>query len=188
MKRSLLIGLLVLPVLAGCVPQQQYQQEVQQVQTLQYLNGTYVQLNQNLQSEVAADQVKIEQLQNRLKVTLVNQILFPEGGWELDRRGKETLNKVVPALQGLSGKKIVIEGYTDSLPIEEPLRRRFPTNWALSAGRAISVVEYLESQGIDPNELSAEAFGKYHPIASNDTPEGRAKNRRIEIIIEDQSV
>jgi len=188
MKRGLLIGLLALPMLAGCVPQQQYQQEVQQVQTLQYLNGTYVQLNQSLQAEVASDQVKIQQLQNRLKVTMVNEILFPEGGWELNKKGKETLDKVLPALQGLSGKRIVIEGYTDDLPIAEPLKRRFPNNWMLSAARAVSVVEYLEAQGIDPNELSAEAFGKHHPIAPNDSSEGRAKNRRIEIIIEDQNV
>jgi outer membrane murein-binding lipoprotein Lpp len=68
--------------LAGCVPQQQYNQEVQQNQQLLYLNSTYQQLNQNLQSEVAANQVQVRQLQNRLEVTMVNSILFPEGGWE----------------------------------------------------------------------------------------------------------
>lgn len=188
MKSKLSIALLMLPLLAGCVPQQEYQQEVQQVQTLQYLNSTYAQLNQNLESEVAADQVKIKQLQNRLQVTLVNQILFREGGWELNASGRATLNKVVPALQGLTGKRIIIEGYTDNLPIEEPLKRRFPNNWSLAAARAISVVEYLESQGIDPTELSVASYGKYHPVASNDTREGRTRNRRIEIVIEDQNI
>jgi chemotaxis protein MotB len=70
-------------VLAGCVPQQQYNQEVQQVQQLKYLNATDQQLNQSLEAEVNANQVRIRQLQNRLEVTMVNDILFPEGGWEL---------------------------------------------------------------------------------------------------------
>jgi chemotaxis protein MotB len=172
--------------LTGCVPQQQYNQEVTQNQQLLYLNGTYQQLNQNLQTEVAANQVQIKQLQNRLEVTMVNSILFPEGGWELHKQGRVQLSKVLPALQGLSGKQIVIQGFTDSLPIEYPLRERFPTNWDLAAGRAVSVVRYFEEQGLDPNQLSAVSFGKYHSVAPNDTPEGRARNRRINIEIQDQ--
>jgi chemotaxis protein MotB len=172
---------------AGCVPQQQYNQEVQQVQHLQYMDATYKQLNQNLQSEVSSDQVQIKQLQNKLQVVMVNDILFSEGGYELNEQGKRTLNKVVPALQGASGKQIVIAGYTDNEGILPPLAQRFPTNWDLSAARAISVVRYLETQGIDPATMSAVAFGKYHPIASNDSPEGRAKNRRIEINIQDET-
>jgi chemotaxis protein MotB len=182
-----LITVLASLLIAGCVPEQQYQQEVTQVQQLKYLNTTYMQLNQNLQSEVAANQVQIKQLQNRLEVTMVNSILFPEGGWELNQQGQQEMNKVIPAFQDLSGKQIVIAGYTDNLPILAPLSERFPTNWNLSAGRAISVVRYCEAQGIDPNQLSAVAFGKYHPIASNDTPEGRAQNRRINIVIQDQT-
>jgi chemotaxis protein MotB len=176
-----------LALTAGCVPQQQYNQEVQRVQQLTYLNQTYKQLNQSLQSEIDADQVKVKQLQKRLEVTMVNAILFPEGGWELHQQGQQNLNKIVPALQGVTGKQIVIEGYTDNLPIDEQLARRFPTNWDLSAARAISVVRYLVAQGIDPNQLSAVAFGKYHPIAPNDTPQGRAQNRRINIVIQDQT-
>jgi chemotaxis protein MotB len=172
--------------LAGCVPQQQYNQEVQQNQQLLYLNSTYQQLNQNLQSEVAANQVQVRQLQNRLEVTMVNSILFPEGGWELHQQGRQQLTKVLPALQGLSGKQIVIQGFTDSLPIEQPLSGRFPTNWDLAAGRAVSVVRFFEEQGVDPNQLSVVSFGKYHPVAPNDTPEGRARNRRINIEIQDQ--
>ncbi len=187
MKSRKLVPLLAVLLMAGCVPQQQYNQEVQQAQQLAYLNSTYQQLNQSLQSEVGADQVQIKQLQNRLQVTMVNSILFPEGGWELSHQGQQSLSKVVPALQGVTGKQVVIAGYTDNLPIEEPLARRFPSNWDLAAGRAVSVVRYFEAQGIDPNQLSAVAFGKYHPIASNDTPEGRAKNRRISIVIQDQN-
>jgi chemotaxis protein MotB len=186
MKIKSLMLVTAIAALAGCVPQQQYNQEVQQNQQLSYLDKTYQQLNQNLQSEVAANQVQIKQLQNRLEVTMVNSILFPEGGWEIHQQGRQQLSKVLPALQGVPGKQIVIQGFTDSLPIERPLSERFPTNWDLAAGRAVSVVRYFEEQGLDPNQLSAVSFGKYHPVAPNDTPEGRARNRRINIEIQDQ--
>jgi chemotaxis protein MotB len=187
MKFNRVILLSVTLALAGCVPQQQYNQEVQQVQQLKYLNSTDQQLNQSLQAEVNANQVQIKQLQNRLEVTMVNDILFPEGGWELSEKGHRSLNKVVPALQGVPGKQIVIEGYTDNLPILRPLSDRFPSNWDLSAARAISVVRFLVDRGLDPNQLSAVAYGQYHPIASNDTPQGRQQNRRINIVIQDQA-
>ena len=118
---------------------------------------------------------------------MINAILFPEGGWELNQNGRQELNKVIPALQGISGKQIVIQGYTDNEPILAPLAQRFPSNWDLAAARAVQVVRYLESQGIEPNELSAVSFGKYHPIAPNDSPQGRSQNRRINITIQDQT-
>jgi chemotaxis protein MotB len=172
---------------SGCVPQQQYNQEVQQVQQLTYMDNAFKQLNQNLQSEVTTDQVQIKQLQNRLQVTMVNAILFPEGGWELSESGKRELSKIVPTLEGVATKQIVIEGFTDNEPILEPMAGRFPNNWYLSAARAISVVTYLEQQGIDPNGLSAVAFGQFRPVAANDSPEGKAQNRRINIAIQDQA-
>ncbi len=187
MKKRLVLAALMSVLATACVPQQQYNQEVQQVQHLTYMDNTYKQLNQNLQTEVNTDQVQIKQLQNRLQVTMVNAILFPEGGWELSQNGKRELGKIVPTLQSVTGKQIVIEGFTDNELILEPLKSRFPNNWYLSAARAISVVSYLEEQGIDPNELSAVAFGKYHPVASNASREGRAQNRRINIVIQDQT-
>jgi chemotaxis protein MotB len=180
-----LSALTALLALAGCVPQSQYNQEVQQVQQLKYMNQTYQQLNQNLQTEVNSDQVKVEQLQNRLRVTMVDDILFPEGGWELNDRGRSTLSKVAPSLQDLTGKQISVEGYTDNLPVVGPLRERFPTNWELSAARSAQVVRFLQDQGVNPGGLAVVGMGQYHPIASNDTPEGRAQNRRIDILIQD---
>jgi chemotaxis protein MotB len=180
-----IVSLTALLALAGCVPQSQYNQEVQQVQQLKYMNQTYQQLNQSLQTEVNSDQVKVEQLQNRLRVTMVDDILFPEGGWELNDRGRSTLSKVAPSLQDLAGKQISVEGYTDNLPIEGPLRERFPTNWELSAARSAQVVRFLQDQGVNPGELAVVGMGQYHPIASNDTPQGRAQNRRIDILIQD---
>src|SRR5208283_4519720 len=185
MKKRLVLAALMSVLATACVPQQQYNQEVQQVQHLSYMDNTYKQLNQNLQTEVNADQVQIKQLQNRLQVTMVTAILFQEGGWELSQSGQQELGKIVPTLQSVTGKQVLIQGFTDNEPILEPLASRFPNNWYLSSARAISIVTYLEEQGLDPNELSAVAFGKYHPIASNDSPEGRAQNRRINIVIQD---
>jgi len=187
MKAKQLVIVCALATITGCVPQSQYNQEVQQNQQLLYLNATYQQLSQSLQSEVSANQVQLRQLQNRLEVTFVNAILFPEGGWEISQQGQQELNKIVPALQGVPGKQVVIAGFTDNLPILPPLSDRFPTNWSLSAARAISVVRYLMVQGIPPTQLSAVAFGEFRPVASNDTPEGRAQNRRINVAIQDQA-
>ena len=99
MKKT--VVLLAMALMAGCVSEKTYQQEVQQVGTLSAQNKTYQALNQQLQAEVRADQVQITQLQDGLKVTMVDQLLFPEGGWELHRPGEATLNKIVPTLQSL---------------------------------------------------------------------------------------
>jgi chemotaxis protein MotB len=186
MKPRVTIALVLLSLLAGCVPQQQYQQELQENQQLLYMNQTYQNLNKSLVSEVKNDQVEIKQLKNKLQITLVNDILFPEGGWEVGPRGIAVLAKVAPSLQNLNGKEIVVQGYTDNFPVVGDLKARFPTNWELSAARACNVVRHLQTQGVDPAILAAEAFGEYHPVASNDTEQGRRKNRRIDIVIEDQ--
>ncbi|HTR63594.1 MAG TPA: OmpA family protein [Candidatus Binataceae bacterium] len=188
MKLRVSVVLVMMSLLAGCASQQQHQQEVQQNQQLLYMNETYENLNHNLETEVKSDQVEVKQLKDRLQVTLVNEILFPEGGWEVGPHGIEVLMKVAPSLENLNGKIIVVQGFTDNLPVDEALRARFPTNWELSASRATNVVRHLQAQGIDPATLAAEAFGEYHPIAPNDTPEGRRKNRRINIVIEDAAM
>jgi chemotaxis protein MotB len=170
------LGLCAALLVAGCVSEQKYEKEVG-------LEQTYQRLNQQLSAEVKSDQAQIQQLQNQLKVTLVDQILFPEGGWQLGRKGEETLAKIAPTLSTLKGQQIVVEGFTDNVPIGPELRQRFPSNWELSSARASEVVRYLASKGVPANIMSAQGFGDSRPIASNDTPQGRAKNRRVEIVI-----
>lgn len=177
-------GLWLTALLAtGCVTESTYKQEVKKADTLQSQSETYEKLNTALKSEVAADQVQIQQLQDRLKVVLVDQILFPEGGWEIGRKGEETLDKIVPTLKSLKGQRVEVEGFTDNVPIGPELKKRFPSNWELSTARATDVVRYLVSKGVNPAMLSAAGFGDTRPVASNDTPEGRAKNRRIEVVL-----
>jgi len=176
MRRSVLGFLMVLVVFAGCVPAPMYQQAVQKSQL-------YEQLNQQLQAEIAADQVKIQQLQDRVKVTVLNEILFPEGGWEIGQKGEATLNKMVPVLINLQNQRIMVNGYTDNVPIAPAFRWRFPSNWELSTARATDVVRYLIKQGVNPAILAATGYGEQDPVASNDTPQGRQQNRRVEIVI-----
>jgi chemotaxis protein MotB len=83
----------------------------------------------------------------------------------------------------LQNQRINVEGFTDNVPIGPELRNRFPANWELSTARATDVVRYLVAQGVNPNILSAQGFGDSRPVASNDTAQGRAKNRRVEIVI-----
>jgi len=176
MLKAVTVFLCSLVMMLGCVPMSQYNQAENQLQT-------YEELNQRLQAEVQADQVEIQQLQDRLKVTVVNEILFAEGGWELDQKGHQTLNKIAPVLKSLTNQRIEINGYTDNVPIGPELKSRFPSNWELSTARATEVVRYLIKQGVNPQLLSATGFGEQDPVASNSTAAGRAKNRRIEIVL-----
>jgi chemotaxis protein MotB len=162
---------------------QQRQQEVKKADQATVQKQGAEKLNAQLESEVKANQVEIQNLQDELKVTVANQILFPEGGWEIHRTGEETLDKMVPALKSLQGQRVEVQGYTDDVPIGPELKARFPSNWELSTARATDVVRHLTSKGVDPSILSATGFGDTHPVASNATPEGKAKNRRIEIVI-----
>jgi chemotaxis protein MotB len=167
---ALLLGITVL--LAACVSQKTYDQEVAKA-------NTYQQLDNQLKGEVAADQAQIQQLQGLVRVTLANGILFPEGGWELDARGKATIAKLAPVLKTLTGQTIRVKGYTDNVPIGPELRQRFPTNVDLSKARAQSVANELVAGGVPPSMISVAGFGDADRGAPNDTPQGRAKNRRV---------
>jgi len=90
---------------------------------------------------------------------------------------------VIDILKTVKEKAIRIEGHTDNVQISSSLTGRYPTNWELSAARAVNVTRYLQQQGIDPGVLSAVAYGEFHPVAGNDTEAGKARNRRIEIIL-----
>jgi chemotaxis protein MotB len=188
MGSKLPLVLMVVSLVTGCGTQPQYQQPLPQDEQVLYMNDTYEALNKSLEAEIKSDQVEVKQLKNRIQVTIADEILFPEGGWEVGPHGIDVLNKVSPSLQGLSGKRVAVQGFTDGLPVAAALRARFPTNWELSADRATNVVRHLQTLGVDPSTMVAEAFGQYHPIASNETPEGRRKNRRINIVIEDSDL
>jgi chemotaxis protein MotB len=147
------------------------------------VSSTYEDLLEKMKSEISQGQVTISELKGRLTVNMVDSILFDSGKAEVKKGGLVILGKVISILKDVNDKSIRIEGYTDDVQISRALAQRYPTNWELSAARAINVTRYLQGQGIDPGQLSAVANGEWKPVAGNDTEEGRAKNRRIEIIL-----
>jgi chemotaxis protein MotB len=150
---------------------------------VQKVSSTYESLLEKMKSEISKGQVTISELKGKLTVNMVDSILFDSGKAEVKKGGLEILGKVISILKDVNDKSIRIEGHTDDVPISRALARRYPTNWELSAARAINVARHLQEQGIDPGQLSAVAYGEWKPVATNDTAEGKAKNRRIEIIL-----
>ena len=136
-----------------------------------------------MKSEIAKGQVTISELKGKLTVNMEAAILFDSGKADVKDDGLEILLKMVETLKSVKDKAIRIEGHTDNVQISGGLMRQFPTNWELSAARAINVAKYLQQQGVDPAILSAAAYAEYKPVADNSSKEGRAKNRRIEITL-----
>jgi chemotaxis protein MotB len=150
---------------------------------VQKTSKTYENLLDSMKSEISKGEVTISELKGKLTVNLVESVLFDSGKAEVKPNGLIVLQKVIDILKNLKDKSIRIEGHTDNVPIVGALARKYPTNWELSAARAINVARYLQQQGIDPALLAAVGYGEYKPVAANDTDEGRAKNRRIEIVL-----
>ena len=153
-------------------------------QEIARLRSTYDTLVRDLKKEIEAGEIKVTQFRDLLTVNLVEKILFDSGRTEIKPRGLEILRRVGGILKGVRDKVIRIEGHTDSVPIGGALQVRFATNWELSAARATVVARFLQDKvGLDPSRLSATGYGEHRPVAPNDTNEGRAQNRRIEIIV-----
>ena len=150
---------------------------------VQKTSKTYEEMLEKMKSEISQGQVTISELKGKLTVNLVDAILFDSGKAEVKPEGLMVLQKVIDILKNVKDQAIRIEGHTDNKQITSTLAKKFPTNWELSAARAINVTRYLQQQGIDPAVLSAVAYGEFKPVAGNDTEEGRAKNRRIEITL-----
>lgn len=147
------------------------------------VSSTYEDLLEKMKTEISKGQVTISELKGKLTVNMVDSILFDSGKAEVKEGGLEVLRKVISILKDVTDKSIRIEGHTDNVQIIGGLAKRYPTNWELSSARAINVARYLQEQGIDPGLLSAVAYGEWKPVGDNDTQEGKAKNRRIEIIL-----
>ncbi len=113
-------------------------------------------------------------------IRLPDDILFETASAELRSEALPTIARLATVINQVRGTAVRVEGFTDSRPIHTP---QFPSNWELSVARALSVVQALIASGVDPARLSAAGYGPYHPVAPNETPEGRAQNRRVEILV-----
>jgi chemotaxis protein MotB len=161
-------------VLAGCVTQRKYDA----------LDARYQDLNRTMSAEIGANQARITRLQNAIKVTVNDELLFPSGDWDMPVQAQQTIGKMAPILAPMQQTKIQVNGYTDNVPIGPGLvRQGITSNQELSQKRADTVMQYLISQGVKPSLLSARGFGEADPVASNDTPAGQAQNRRVELTL-----
>ena len=164
--------------------EQKRQAELAKQKAVDELRGTYEELVTELKSELKEGEVTIMQLKNKLSLSMVDKILFDSGSAEVKSAGRKVLNRVAEILKKVGDKQIMVVGHTDNMRIGKKLRKKFPSNWELSSQRATNVVRYLqEDGGINPDVLTVAANSMFKPIASNDTKEGRAKNRRIEIVL-----
>ncbi len=145
----------------------------------------YDELVKGLSREVEKGQLQVKQYKNMLAVDLAEQVFFDSGSATLKGEGKDVLKTVGGALKGYENKIIRVVGHTDNVPVS---KSQFPSNWELSAARATTVVRYLQECGVKPERMIAAGRGEYDPVAPNDTPEGRQKNRRIELMLIDQSL
>ncbi len=153
---------------------------VAQQQKAARLKSTYDGLMSNLKNELASGQIEIRQLRDGLSVDVAQEILFASGSAKLDKTGQEVLGRVSAQLKKTQ-YEIVVGGHTDNVKIGPGLVERYPSNWELAAARASAVVRLFEDSGIDVKRLRAVSFGEYHPRDTNETREGRERNRRIEI-------
>ncbi len=137
-------------------------------------------LEDEMRSDLESKDVTISNLQGKLTVNILDRVMFDSGEAMLKPDGESVMRKMATLLTGHPELKIHVVGHTDNVPI----RSRFPSNWELSTARALAAVHFLtEKAGVDPRRVGAVGYGEFRPIADNATAEGRAKNRRIAIII-----
>jgi len=172
-------------LIAGCVSQQKYNESQRRNAELEQ---EYRQLNQTMSAEVAAHNVQISRMQDAIKVSINSELQFPPGGWEMSNSARTSIAKIAAILAPHQTAKINVNGYTDSTPIGPGLAQQgITTNLMLSQKRADNVMHYMISQGVKTNLVSAHGFGEARPVASNQTPQGRAQNRRVELTVANRS-
>ena len=144
------------------------------------VTNTQQRLESEMRAALESRDIAISELQGKLTVTIVDRILFDSGDATVKPEGMQVLDQVAKVLSRFTNRQVQVFGHTDNVPI----RVRFPSNWELSTARAVAAVRYLtEKAGVDPKRLSAVGCGEFQPIGDNTTAEGRAKNRRIALVV-----
>jgi chemotaxis protein MotB len=143
------------------------------------LDDLYRQISEYIKQHHLQGNVTIVSQERGIQITLRDVVLFDTGQATIKPEAQKLLKGLVPFFQKLDNP-IVIEGHTDNRPISTP---QYPSNWELSAARAINVVRFLVSQHVAPSRLSGVGYGEYHPVAPNDTEAHRQENRRVNIVI-----
>lgn len=140
----------------------------------------YRKLLSSFKALIDAGKLKVKVVNGRMIVELPSDVLFASGSIDLSEGGKASISEIGAILAPMADRQFQVEGHTDDQPIKTA---RFPSNWWLASGRAIAVAEILVKSGLLPTAVSAASFGEFRPITENNTPQGRAQNRRIEIVL-----
>ncbi|MEZ5705667.1 MAG: OmpA family protein [Burkholderiaceae bacterium] len=135
----------------------------------------------SLQLDQIGENVAITPGQDSVRFRISNELLFASGEANLLHGGHAVLDKLLPSLLADPHLRLVVEGHTDSIPIQTA---RYPSNWELSTGRAASVARYLIEHGVAPQRVQASGYADTRPLGSKDNPVDRAANRRVELILE----
>jgi chemotaxis protein MotB len=143
--------------------------------------ATFRGLVEKLRSMIDSGQLKVSIRNGRMLIVLPNDVLFDSGRTDLRQAGQATLRQVAEVLAGIADRRFLVAGHTDNVPIRTA---RFASNWELSTARAVEVTKLLIAGGMKPTLLGAAGYAEFDPVAPNDTVEGKALNRRIEIILE----
>ncbi len=141
---------------------------------------TFRNMIEKFQKMIESGKLRVRIVRGRMVVELSDNILFDSGRADLKKEGQTALTEVAKVLASIPDREFQIAGHTDNVPIQSA---RFPSNWELSTARAVTVARYLASGGVPATRLSAAGYAETQPVASNDTPEGRQQNRRIEIVL-----
>ena len=144
----------------------------------------FVALQERLQAEIKKGDAHLSEVNGRVRLELVDSILFEPGQVALSARGSEVLGRVGSVLAGAEDRPIQVSGHSDDGAMPDRLQSSFPSAWELSAAQAVHVVRFLaEHARVPPRRLAASGYGAFQPVASNGTATGRARNRRIEILL-----
>lgn len=141
----------------------------------------YEDLTLRLKRQIDDGNLSLVVRDGRMVLQLPNDVLFDSGHTELKPAGKKALDAVAEVMKSIRNRQFQVAGHTDNVPIRNA---PFASNWELSSGRAVGVVKYLTSKGVEARILSAAGYSDVDPVASNDSPEGKKKNRRTEITLQ----
>lgn len=143
--------------------------------------ATFRNLVERLRAMINAGQLKVVIREGRMLIALPDDVLFDSGKTDIKPQGQEALTRVAQVLATIPDRHFLVAGHTDNIPIRSG---RYKSNWELSAARAIEVAQFLIAKGMKSQVLAAAGYSEFDPVSSNDTPEHRAQNRRIEIVLQ----
>ena len=183
--RSALPLLLAAPlILSACAQSSQLDTALAENNKLTQQNQQLTQDNQQLRQQVAAEQAHVGRLQDAVKYTVNSDLAFASGSWQLSAAGKDIIAKMAKVLAPDQQDRIMVTGYTDDTPVGAGLRAQgITSNQMLSQKRADAVMQYMISQGVSPDMVTARGMGEDYPLVPNSSAAARAQNRRVEVTL-----